>query len=684
MMKEILTLYYQSEMLTLREVKSLYPNLEEKQIYYYFDLIQNKYLVLRPYYTLGVIDLKKHVAFLIQKDDPNDLKLEHRDLNNAMDRDLVLVKKFRKFNKVEVILKRNLTKIIATIYRKGRGNKQIISPNEKLNQLVVCQNLPVLEDETVVILNVVKITADYITTSYAKTIGHKTDKNIDYLILAYENDWPITFSKKLKVEARELTKKPIDITGRKDLRKSLIFTIDGSDTKDIDDALSISEISPNVFEVGIHIADVSHYVEENSIIDKEAKERSNSLYFPNFVIPMLPEELSNDLCSLSPNTDKLAVSLIIRLNSEAKILSHELTLSVINSSYQLTYDKVNALLLNNKKYINNEVDERLILLNNLANKLNEQRDERGQINFATKEVYFTFDNDSNISDVSIRKEGPAEKLIESFMILANEVVAGALIDKNYPVILRTHESPDEYKLDLAYEKLKEMNINVDLKNTNVVTRLQKITNNTSNHPLKYIIHSQLLRSMQRAKYSSELIGHFGLASKRYAHFTAPIRRYSDLLLHRIIKDLLLSKASLKKINYYKKIIPEIALNSSTQERVAIQIERDANKIASYHYMKDKIGKEYKALIVLVNPYVMFAELENGIEIALPTSYLDFNVIYDDKNQTLRSKRETYELGKEVLVKLISINEDEKQLNFTIIEKTRNKRSKDGKNNRSKS
>lgn len=676
MIRKIMNEYYQNNSLNLDEILTNNKNLKKNEVLTYFEEIKNNQLILRNSYAIGKIDKKRQIAFLIQKENPNDLKLEFRDLKDAMDKDLVLVKKHRKYNKVELIIERNLSEIIATT--KIRRGKLTIVTKDKFEQVVSCPNLGNLSEGLVVLLKVERITSDYITTSFSEVIGSVNDKNIDYLILAYENHWQTKFSDKVKEEAINLLNKPIDKTSRIDLTNILTFTIDGSDTKDIDDALSIVHIREDIYEVGIHIADVSHYVSNASEIDKTARIRANSLYFPNWVIPMLPEELSNDLCSLNPNTEKLALSLLIKIKTNGDVVDYKLVESIIKSDYQLTYDDVNDLITNNKNVINNEVSSLLIKLNEITQSLNQIRNKRGQINFLTRELKFSFDNNGRPIKVSVRESREAEQLIESLMILANEIVAKILIKKNYPVILRVHDKPDDIKLELAFNQLQLLGVNTNYPKDSISTKLQKITNNSYSNKLKYIINNQLLRSMQRAKYSDEIKGHFGLASEEYAHFTAPIRRYSDLYLHRLIKDLLFGNVSDKKIRKYREELPGVANHTSTQERIAIQIERDAISITSFYYLKDSIGKTFNAMLISINPHIMFAELENGIEIALPVRDLNFGVVYDEKRQVLKSRNKIYELGTDVVVILNSVNELDKQLNFTILEDHKIKVKKGGK------
>lgn len=624
-----------------------------------------------PYYELkknifiGSVDLKENFGFLRQPIE--DLYLEKKEIKDLTNNDVVLVEKKKNNPKVKLILKRGLETIIATIQKRRNGYKYFTDKPLYRNIIVGDESLAV--DGLVVKLKVELISGDKIYAYIDEVIGHINDPDIEILkIVAYHN-WPDIDVNELEKEANNLN---INIEEEKksrlDLTDKLIVTIDGKDAKDLDDAISL-EIIDNNYILGVHIADVSLYVKENSLIDKAAYQKSTSVYMANKVIPMLPHKLANDLCSLNPNTTKLTLSCIMTINSEGKVIDYQITKSFIESKARLNYDDVNNLLENNISLGDKIIDDLIFKMNELSQKLALNRRRRGELEFDSEELQFEFDDKNEVINVYPRKTGLGEELIESFMLIANETVAFHMEENGFPSIYRIHEKPDTDKLDEALDKLSRLNIEYNKKAIHNVKELQKILKSAKNTDREFVVNMIMLRSMQRAKYDKNPLGHFGLAARYYTHFTSPIRRYPDLILHRIIKELVLGENnSLKRYNYYEKNLETIAKHTSVQERVAIEIERDVIDLKSCEYLLDKIGSVFDAQIVQVLKSGLFVRLTNGIEGFINMKNLYRNSTYDPVMLGYYANGKLYKLGDKIQVELIDVNMLDRQIDFIIYNK----------------
>lgn len=624
-----------------------------------------------PYYELkknvfiGSVDLKENFGFLRQPIE--DLYLEKKEIKDLTNNDVVLVEMRKNNPKVKLILKRGLETIIATIQKRRNGYKYFTDKPLYRNIIVGDESLAV--DGLVVKLKVEMITGDKIYAYIDEVIGHINDPDIEILkIVAYHN-WPDIDVNELEKEANNLN---INIEEEKksrlDLTDKLIVTIDGKDAKDLDDAISL-EIIDNNYILGVHIADVSLYVKENSLIDKAAYQKSTSVYMANKVIPMLPHKLANDLCSLNPNTTKLTLSCIMTINSEGKVIDYQITKSFIESKARLNYDDVNNLLENNISLGDKRIDDLIFKMNELSQKLALNRRRRGELEFDSEELQFEFNDKNEVINVYPRKTGLGEELIESFMLIANETVAFHMEENGFPSIYRIHEKPDTDKLDEALDKLSRLNIEYNKKAIHNVKELQKILKSAKNTDREFVVNMIMLRSMQRAKYDKNPLGHFGLAARYYTHFTSPIRRYPDLILHRIIKELVLGENnSLKRYNYYEKNLETIAKHTSVQERVAIEIERDVIDLKSCEYLLDKIGSVFDAQIVQVLKSGLFVRLTNGIEGFINMKNIYRNSTYDPVMLGYYANGKLYKLGDKIQVELIDVNMLDRQIDFIIYNK----------------
>lgn len=465
---------------------------------------------------------------------------------------------------------------------------------------------------------------------------------------------------------RELDKIDEDISdelkNRKDLRHLDIITIDGSDAKDLDDAVYV-EKTEDGYKLFVSIADVSYYVRENTELDTEALKRGNSIYLVDRVIPMLPRKLSNNLCSLNPNEDKLTFTVEMDLDKKGKVVRNDFYKSVIKSKYRMTYENVNTILEKNEEseeYRNlydkyRKIDEMLKNMLELSKIIRNNKKRRGSIDFELPEIKVVLDENKAVKDIVLRSRGEAERIIEDFMVIANETVAEKLFWEEIPAIYRVHEDPDKAKVQALNETL--IKFGYSLKGLEEIHpgKFQNIIERTTGLPEGYLIHKLILRAMQRARYANKNLGHFGLASKYYLHFTSPIRRYSDLIVHRMLGHSIEKFMNEKEKAKYGANFEAIASSISRTERVADKLEEDSVKIKLIEYMQDKIGQVYIARLSGMNKNKIFMELENHIEVVYNVTTARDNFIYDEENFKIVDKRnnESYTMGSTMKVSIVS-------------------------------
>ena len=442
------------------------------------------------------------------------------------------------------------------------------------------------------------------------------------------------------------------------LTKELIFTIDGEDTRDIDDAISLTINDNGTYHLGVHIADVSEYVKQDSILDKEAFNRATSVYFPDRVLPMLPKQLSNGICSLNENEERLTLSVFMDIDKNAKVIKHKIQKSFIKSCHRMTYTDVQKILdkdkATTKKY--SDIAKTLLNMNKLCDILEADRIKRGALNFDIPETYVELDENGKTKNIKARERQKAHRLIESFMIVCNETVAQDMYTKKAPFVYRVHEKPTSDKMTAFMMFINSLGINADLDVRNVTPKdLQDVIKQVENLPSKGVVNTVMLRSLKKARYLPQCLGHFGLASTYYCHFTSPIRRYPDLVIHRIIKMALDGK------------LIRASLQSSEKEKTADEAERAVDDLKKAEYMSNYIGEEYDGIISGVLGKGFFVELPNTCEgfvsiDLLPKDYYDF----DDRLYELRGKHNFYKLGDAVKVRVDSVNIKERKINFSLI------------------
>ena len=508
-----------------------------------------------------------------------------------------------------------------------------------------------------------------------KILGHKNDPGVDILSIVSKYEIEDTFSDEV-MEAVE--KIPMEVTeeeyvGRRDLRDKVIFTIDGADAKDLDDAVSIDKLENGHYLLGVHIADVSHYVKENGVIDQDAFERGTSVYLADRVIPMLPHKLSNGICSLNGGVDRLTISCDMEIDEQGNVVDYDIYESVINSKKRMTYQAVNDILEKNIVEPGYEpfVDD-LKEMENLAHILRKNKERRGYIDFDIDEAKIIVDEKGEAVDVKLRERGTGEKLIEDFMIAANETVATHIYYMELPFIYRIHGKPNEEKIDSFAQFLKTLGISIQYKKDDITPKeMQQVLNSLRENKLFHLLSSLLLRSMQKAVYDKTNIGHFGLASKCYTHFTSPIRRYPDQTVHRLLRTYLFDKKlDPETIRTWDLKLISIAQHSSEKERNAISCEREVDDMKKAEYMMKHIGEEYEGMITSVLNFGMFVELDNLIEGLIADESMRGDTYYYDESTFSyigKNSGKRYRLGDRVKVTVLNANKENKTVDFILSE-----------------
>lgn len=604
----------------------------------------------------------------------DDIYINGSNLLDARNNDIVIIELINKSSRegrVVRVLKRDDSTLVGEFYEKD--NKYYVKPDKQgyTDILVSSDKTKGAVPGHKVLIKPIREGHEYIG-EVLRIIGHKNDVGVDILSYVYQYDFDPTYSEEVMRAVEQIPNEVSlsDMEGRTDLREETIFTIDGDDTKDIDDAVSIKKISDDMYQLGVHIADVSHYVKKDGIIDKDAYDRGTSVYLVDRVIPMLPHKLSNGICSLNPNTNRLALSCVMDINSKGYVKKYQIFKSIIRSKKQMTYNCVNEILENNKvpegyePYVKD-----LKLMNELSNILRRKMVNHGYLEFNRPEAKILVDEKCHPYKIELRSQRTGEKLIENFMIVANETVAGYIEDMKVPGIYRVHDKPNKEKLQVFLKFLnhKGYNIKADINKFKVLDyqRLLKLFVGKDD---EIILNTLAIQTMAKAKYSDINIGHFGIASKRYAHFTSPIRRYPDLTLHRLVKEYT-EHNNPQTVSYWQKKLFDIANQSSKKEQDAINCERDVDKMKKAEYMEDHIGEVFKGIISGVCEFGMFVELENTVEglVRIEDIPGDYYLYNKDLNAMLgRKNKNRYVYGDKVTVEVIKASRETAQVDFRII------------------
>lgn len=626
---------------------------------------------------------KKGYGFVEVNNEDEDIFISSEDMKNAIDGDFVITEVTvtkddgRREGRILKIIKRGLSTVVGEIYfRRGIG---YIIPDDKKLKLEI--EIPKKKNMGAVDGNKVVVAIDEFKKKgkcigeVIKIIGHKNDPGVDILSIVEHFKIKYEFDKDV---IKQLDSIPEEVSisdknGRKDLTSEVIFTIDGDDTKDIDDAISIEKLENGNYKLGVHIADVSYYVKEGTPLDNEAMERGTSVYLVDRVIPMLPHKLSNGICSLNPNVERLAISCVMEIDKSGKTVDYEIFQSVIKSRIQMTYKNVNKILEENIIPEDYELyADDLKLMKELADIIRKRKIERGYLDFDVDEPKILVDDNCVPTDIVLRERGAGENLIEDFMIQANECVATHIFYMNLPFIYRVHEYPKEEKIKSFLSFLQTLGYTTygNIKDVSPKT-IQKLLNFLKDKKEFKILSSQLLRNMQKAVYLPQNLGHFGLASKCYTHFTSPIRRYPDTTVHRLLRTYLFNNdMSSNTINKWEEKLIYISDHSSATERISVDCEREVEDMKMAEYMEKHIGEEFSGMISSVTNFGLFVELDNLVEGLVHISELNGYYNYDEVSQSLigENSNDRYRLGDKVLIKVISASKDERTIDFKIIKK----------------
>ena len=625
---------------------------------------------------------KKGFGFVEIAADTEDVFIPTEDINDALDGDIVVCEVTltkddgRKEGRIVRVLQRNLSTVVGEIYfKKGIGH--IILDDKKLKldiEIPPKKNMGAVDGHKVVV-QIESIKKNQCIGKVIKILGHKNDPGVDIISIVEKYLIKYEFDKEVEEQLDSIPEEisEEDKVGRRDLTGITIFTIDGDDTKDIDDAISVEKLDNGNYKLGVHIADVSYYVKEGSPLDLEAMERGTSVYLVDRVIPMLPHKLSNGICSLNPDVERLAVSCVMEIDSNGKTVDYEIFESVIRSRIQMTYKKVNKILNNEEipegyePYVND-----LKLMKELADIIRKAKMDRGYIDFETDEAKILVDDDCVPYDVVLRDRGPGEDLIEDFMIQANECVATHIFYMELPFVYRVHEYPKEEKIKnfLAFVSSLGYNVPSNIKDLSPKS-MQNLLHFLKDKKEYPVLSSQLLRNMQKAVYLPQNLGHYGLASKCYTHFTSPIRRYPDTTVHRLLRTYLFkNNMESDTIKHWEEKLVYVCDHSSERERASVDCEREVEDMKMAEYMEKHVGETFIGMISTVTNFGMFVQLDNLIEGLVKINELNGFYNYQEESQMLIDEKthNMYRLGDKVEVKVVRASKEEKTIDFEIIRK----------------
>ena len=504
-------------------------------------------------------------------------------------------------------------------------------------------------------------------------IGHINDPGTDILSIVMDYGIRTEFPEKVLNQAVRVGKEvsEADCAGRKDLRDWQMVTIDGEDAKDLDDAVSLTMEGEN-YVLGVHIADVTNYVQERSALDREALERGTSVYLADRVIPMLPQKLSNGICSLNAGENRLALSCIMKISKTGEIVDHEIAETVICVDRRMSYSGVQKILQSDEQALkeNEEFVPMILQMKELSDLIRERRGRRGSIDFDFPETKIQLDENGKPVEIRPYERNDATKIIEDFMLMANETVAEEYFWRELPFLYRTHEVPDEEKIRKLSTFINNFGYHIHVRNEVKPKEIQKLLGKVEGTPEEDLISRLALRSMKRARYTTENTGHFGLAAKYYTHFTSPIRRYPDLQIHRIIKENLRGRLNENRISHYEEILPEVARKCSEHERSAEEAEREVTKMKKAEYMRARIGEEYDGVISGVTKWGIYVELPNTVEGLVHVADMkDDHYEFSEQEYELygRHTGKTYKLGQRIRVRVADADKVQRTVNFEIIE-----------------
>ena len=618
----------------------------------------------------------------IENSKDNDIFIPQESTLDAMHKDKVLIRiteaaygDKRAVGEVVRVLSKEKSGIVGT-FEAGRGFGFVVPDDKKMGDIFI----PKGETKgavtgSKVIVKIIK-RPDLNRSAEGvieEIIGHKDDPGVDILSIIHQFGLPIDFGEDVYEETENIPEEVTedDLFGREDLRELITFTIDGDDSKDFDDAVSLEKADNGNYILGVHIADVTHYVKEGSPLDKEAYKRGTSVYLVDRVIPMIPHRLSNGICSLNPNVDRLTLSCIMEIDKTGAVKNHRICQSVINSKCRMTYSNVNKVI-----EFGEDIEEYrdfvpvLNEMNELREILNNRRKNRGSVNFDFPEAKILLDEEGNVKEIKPYERNLATNLIEEFMLIANETVAENFYWQNIPFVYRNHEKPDNEKIEGLKKIIYAFGYRLKGKGDIHPREIQKLIESVSGKDEEHIISRMVLRSMKQAKYQAENLGHFGLAAQYYCHFTSPIRRYPDLQIHRIIKEMLKGELTEERIKHYDSILEEVSYHSSQTERNADEAERECDRLKMVQFMENKIGEEFEGIISGVTGWGIYVELNNTVEGMVPLNEIEDDFYeYDEAMMRAVGRRtgKIYSLGDRVKIKVIRVDTQARTIDFCFTE-----------------
>lgn len=635
------------------------------------------------YYTGTFISHPRGFGFLEIPEAEEDIFIPEESVGTALHGDTVqiVVKKDGKDGKrcegeVVKVLERGIREVVGT-YQQCDGFGFVVTDNQRfLKDVFIPAGKSLAAEDGDKVLAEIKDHGNKRRSPEGKIIeilGKPGECGLDVLCVAKSYELPMEFPEKVVKQAERIkeTLNEGDFYGREDLRDVVMVTIDGEDAKDLDDAVSLTK-DEDLYHLGVHIADVSNYVQYNSALDKEALKRGTSVYLADRVIPMLPKKLSNGICSLNAGEDRLALSCLMDIDRKGRVVSHRIVESVIHVKERMSYTDVKKILLQEDKELAKRYEELLPMffqMKELSELLRNRRKKRGAIDFDFPESKLVLDERGKVVDIYPYEQNIATRLIEDFMLAANETVAEEYCMLGLPFVYRTHENPDMEKMETVLEMVHQAGIKVKKGEETISPKeIQKILKELEGMECEPFFVRLILRSMKQAKYTVEDTGHFGLAAKYYCHFTSPIRRYPDLQIHRIIKETLRGKMTEAKIQHYRGILEEVARQSSAMERRAEEVERETVKMKKAEYMKQHIGEAFEGTVSGVTDWGLYVELDNTVEgLVHVNSLTDDYYSYDKDRYRLVGDMtgRTYVMGQRVKVWVENADENTKTVDFKI-------------------
>ncbi len=656
-------------------------NKMEEELKVYRTKKDNYMLFTNSHLKIGRMIANKKGFGFVDIDGDEDVYIAPSNMNHAIHGDRVIVEITSKKGldlegRIVKIFDRKLKQMVGEFYyQNGKGHIDLDDEKVKLDiEIDPDKTLGAIAGHKVLVKVTNKLKDNHYKGEVVKILGHKNDPGVDILSIVAKYEINDVFPDEVmeQVEGIPNFVKEEEMVGRRDLRKLKIFTIDGDDTKDIDDAISIKKLENGNYELGVHIADVSYYVKEDTPLDKEAYDRGTSVYLADRVIPMLPHKLSNGICSLNPNEDRLAISCVMEIDSKGIVQNYDIFESVIRSRKQMTYKNVNKILEENiipEGY--EEFVQDLRSMSELATILRKMKEKRGYIDFDLDEAKIIVNDKGEAIDVVLRERGTGERLIEDFMIAANETVATHIFYMELPFVYRIHGEPNEEKITQFLRFVSILGYKINGKVTDMHPKtMQRILDELKDKKEFHILSSLLLRSMQKAVYDKNNIGHFGLASKCYTHFTSPIRRYPDTTVHRLLRTYLFEHhIDQDTIEYWDRKLPFLTEHASQKERDSIECEREVDDMKKAEYMMKHIGEEYTGIISSVLSFGMFVELPNLVEGLIRLDDLtDDYYTFDETTFTIRGNKNKrgYRLGDVVKVKVKAASKEAKTVDFILV------------------